>query len=356
VRFFVDLISKKKTAVPYDIFRGLLWLLSLVFSFLVLLRLKLYAFGLKKSFRPSAVTISIGNITAGGTGKTPCTILLAQKLCEKFPIDGSVAILTRGYKGKFEHTGARVEANMMAVDVGDEALLMAKKVPSAAVYVGEDRVQSSQLAEANGAKWLLLDDGMQHLKIKRDCEIVIIDCEEPFGYGYLLPRGLLREPLSSLTRADYIVLNRIERARDITSLESKIRKFSQAPFIKTTMAFDGFYDLLGNKKELLPPTKVGLFCGIGKPEVFASMVASLGFEIVSTHFLSDHEPIDKNALTAFYELCKKQGAYCLLCTEKDAVKLAASEIPVYSVNAKLHIIEGKPYFDQILNPGSSSKK
>ena len=348
MRFFFDLISKKRKGLFYDILRGILWLFSLLFSLAVFLRTQLYARGFKKIFRQQVMTVSIGNITAGGTGKTPFTIFLAQKLCRP-------AVLTRGYKGTSKHACTLVTNSMTAAEVGDEALLITKKVPGAAVYSGKGRVNSAKYAVEAGAKCLLLDDGMQHLQLHRDVEIVMIDCKEPFGYGYLLPRGLLREPLSALSRAHLIVLNRIEYASKIyaSKIEDEIRKYSNAPFIKTTMVFDGLYDLVGNKKEPCP-TCVGLFCGIGQPEAFYAMVAALGFQIVNTHFLGDHEPFDQQALTAFYERCKEQGAEYLLCTEKDAVKLTPSAVPVYAVGAKLEIVEGEEVLNQLLSSFSIS--
>ena len=352
--FFFQVIAGQKKGLLYDALRASLYVCSLFFAAIVGIRKTLYRLGLKRRYRPQAFVISIGNIVAGGTGKTPFTILLAQKLKE-IPI----AILTRGYKSKAESSNRPTVIDQPKADpgdVGDEACVLARKLPYALIIVNKNRTQSAKLAQELGARVLILDDGMQHLALERDLEIVVIDAENPFGYGYLLPRGLLREPPSALLRADLIVLNH-SKGR---AVEAEIRKFSSAPIIKIQMAFEGIYSASGTEQELAR-CKVGIFCGIGKPEAFHKLVESLGFTVVAHRFLADHEAMGEIALEQFARECRALHAQALLCTEKDIVKLSAVQVsilPLFWVNVQLQITEGEAYcsLEALLKPASSPKK
>lgn len=304
--------------------RGLLWLLSLGFAFAVFFRKKL----LKSCYRPSISTISIGNLVAGGTGKTPFCIYLAQKLVKK----KSVAIVLRGYKAEVEKMAIPilVDANSLSQVVGDEALIIARHVPEAKVIACHDKVQGVKMAERLGAECVLVDDGMQHIKLARDVEIVMLDNENPFGYEYMLPRGLLREPISALKRADLlIVTSRNGRPVD-QKLTERLTKESNAPQMHLAYRFDGFYSLDDTLKVV--GSKVGLFCAIAKPEQFALLVRSLNFEVVHEAFFADHDSVTVAQLEKMAILAKSKGAEALLCTEKDRVKLKNSlnlALPIY---------------------------
>ena len=340
LQFYKEIISSKNESLFATVLRAVLRIASLFYLFCVIVRIKCYQFGLFKIYRPEAFVISIGNITAGGTGKTPFTIFLARQLKQ-------VAVLTRGYKSQAECDGSliKVTDTCTVSQVGDEALLIKKKVPGCSVYVCPQRSLAAERAVLDGARFLLLDDGMQHCRIARDINICLIDALNPFGYGYLLPRGLLREPLSMLKRADLLVITRAAK-KDTEALEQQLQAYSKAPIVKVDMQVDSIVDLYGNRLTLEPGTKVALFSAIGCPEGFYETVASLDLEIIEAEELPDHETFDLETLRQFYNKVKKKGASHLLCTEKDSVKLAPSELPIACVLVQMKILSGQ---DQLFN-------
>ena len=345
-QFFFDLISGTKKGLFYDTLRACLKGLSWIFGAVVCGRAKLYQFGIIKSFRPLLPTISVGNIVVGGTGKTPFTIWLAKKLAHKNP-----AILLRGYRGKKEKRGAKV-SSFDASRFGDEAVLLAKRVPEAQIFVGKKRKIGAKLAAQEGAKLLLLDDGFQHHRVKRDLNFVLIDATNPFGYGHLLPRGLLREPLKNLQRADCIVINRAEIGKNYTLLENEIRHYCPAPIAYSRLVVDSITDLFGQKREMAQFQKVALFCAIGAPHGFVKQVEELGFEVTNCLFGRDHSRFSENDLRALWQESQKKGATALLCTEKDSVKLTPSQLPIFSVNVKLDLFQGQELVDKMLSEDS----
>jgi tetraacyldisaccharide 4'-kinase len=342
MNLYFKIISNEKKGLLFDCIRGFLWLASLGYGALVRLRPR------AKPVRTGLPTISIGNIVAGGTGKTPFTILLARMLQN----EGKIAILLRGYKGKMEHGGGTRVSACDPELFGDEAALLKRKLPEAVIYVGKRRDESAEKAAKEGARLILLDDGFQHRSFHRDLDIVLLDARNPFGYGALLPRGLLREPLSALSRADMIVLNRVDESSNLDATIQEIQKFSKAPLIKTRVVADGFASLDG-KARALEPCCVALFSAIGAPATFHHLVCSLGFRVVDHLILPDHAAISQKTLSRYWERAQQKGAVGLLCTEKDAVKLA-SRLPIYSVNMKLEVVEGSTILDKALRKALSS--
>lgn len=343
--FFFDVISGKKKGLLFDILRAILWIFSCFYLVAITIRKLLYKFKIFKSYHPGIPTISIGNITAGGTGKTPLTIFLTERLAKTRP----TGVLLRGYKSRGEQKSCLGEITKIdPLEYGDEACLIKKRIPDAHIYVGKNRSLSAKRALQDGVECLVLDDGLQHFALERSFNIIVIDAENPFGYGYFLPRGLLREPKSSLSRANLIILNHVEKAKDKEALQQEIRKHSSSPIVTTSLVFDGFFDLSGKKCER-STGKVGIFCGIGKPSSFYESVASFGFTIVDHLFVADHEEIDNETLVAFWERVHSLGATSLLCTEKDAIKLSSSfSFPIYSVRIRLHVVEGQSFIDNLI--------
>jgi len=306
---------------------------SLLYGLILALRNSIPA----SRYKAKIPVISIGNIVAGGTGKTPFTIMLARSLED-------VAILTRGYKSKLENSaGTLIDAHSSSDTVGDEALLLARHLPNAKVYVGKKRVEAAKKVESTSLRVIILDDGFQHRALARDLDIVLIDCQNPFGGSHLLPLGMLREPLNNLKRADLIVLNRVERAHDVQAIKDAVRTYTQAPIIQTKMIYQGVKTLMG-EPITLPPHKVGLFCGLGNPQQFKDFVEAQGFQVVATKFLGDHEAMSEQALQDLY----RQVGVPLLCTEKDGVKLKPSKIPVYTVSAELQVTAGKNHLENMI--------
>lgn len=321
--------------------------LSYLYRTAIFARNKAYDCGLLQSYMPNIpAIISVGNIVAGGTGKTPVTQLLAKHLIEKIPL----AILSRGYRSHAEHMetplricngkGPEFPVNLC----GDEPYLLAENIPKAAIFVGKDRRQAADMAARQGAKLIILDDGMQHRQIARNFEVIVINAHNPFDQGHLLPRGLLREEVSSLKRADLIILNHIEDSGQYASLAERIAAYTEAPVIGVTVNLTAFYTLEGNDVKSLKGKKIGMFCAIGSPQSFERTLAISGASIIDRLILPDHQRVDKKTLTEFAEQCRMQGADYIVCTEKDKVKLMDESwdlpLPIIWTKMELAVKEG----------------
>ncbi|MDP1834335.1 MAG: tetraacyldisaccharide 4'-kinase [Chlamydiales bacterium] len=301
---------------------------------------KLRNYGYDKNWfsihQPEETTvISVGNIVVGGTGKTPLTLRLIQDLGAE-----NVSILSRGYRSKAEKLPIPVflsEGNgpKHSVDYcGDEPFLMASRHPEAYVVVGKDRCQSAKMSAAAGRRILILDDGLQHRRLKRDFEIIVVDADDPFGKGYLFPRGLLRESPKALARADLIVAvgNNTEHVRH------QLIRYSTAPVVCMRLEAN-----TRNYRE----KKVGIFCGIAKPERFCNTLEEAGVNIVDKLYCPDHSLPNAMDLSAFSDHCRALGAEALLCTEKDAVKLhpgTVTSLSIQPIRADLSIISGYEFW------------
>lgn len=264
-------------------------------------------------YRAPVPVISVGNVTVGGTGKTPMVIEVARRL-ER--LGARPAILARGYGA----SGA---------GENDEQQLIRRRCPNVLCMTDPNRQRVAQQVVRDGrADVLILDDGFQHRRVARDLDIVLVDAGCAFGNGRLLPRGLLREPVSSLCRADLIIITRVEQADEaaLRRIEMELRLIaSAAPVLRAACRIDGVYLLDGTPlhEGALKGRGVVVVCGIARPEAFRSTVASLGADIRAFLPLSDHHrytPRDVRQLAACLE---KTGADFLIITEKDAVKLEA---------------------------------
>ncbi len=276
----------------------------------------LYDRGVFKSRRAQAVVISIGNITAGGTGKTPLVIWLYNFLREK---NINPAILTRGYK-----TGTS--------DIQtDEPALLAANCPDAKIIVNPDRVSGAKTAVNNfGSKVLILDDGFQHRRLDRDLDIVTIDATEPFGYGKILPAGLLREPLKCLKRADAVVITHCENMPDekIEKIENTICKIKPDITIARSVhqpVSIQYKDGSEQPADKLQSKKVYAFCGIANPESFAGLIESLGAKLIRIKFFNDHHHYSRSDLDQICRTAETLNSEIILTTEKDWNKITYLE-------------------------------
>ncbi len=321
-----DLASGKK-GFKYSLLRAVLAPLGWIMRVLVAMRNASFDWGWCKQQRAAAPVLSIGNIAVGGTGKTPLTALLAQELSKQF----QVAILSRGYHSEAEKRADPVlvssgEGPVAAPELcGDEPYLLAKSIPQAIVIAGPKRSRSAELAVAMGAELILLDDGMQHRSLARDVDIAVIEGEDPFWGGQLLPRGRLREPPSSLSRASLIVW---VLPSNCPSAPFSLESLSSAPVFPARRQITGLRKLNGEKLDLPAHTKVALASGIAQPERFKESVESLGFEVVAELSIGDHQNFSTESLQNFAEASKEKGADYLLCTEKDAVKWPSGDLPL----------------------------
>lgn len=295
----------------------------------------LYKSGLMKRYQSRLPLVCVGNITVGGTGKTPFIILLGRALTPCH----NVAVISRGYRSRAERMRgvtlmSEGEGPLWGPDEGgDEPFMLAKALPRALVITGKSRVKAARLAESKNVDLILLDDGLQHHKIKKDIKIVMLSSSDPFGKHYFLPRGYLRESPKELKNADLIVINGTSDRSQYDSLVKEVKKFSAAPTIGTKLLLAPFLEKEGQK--------VGAFCGIGNPKRFFDALKAEGAVLVKKHELPDHTPFEEEALETFIASSKEAGAELILCTEKDAVKLKKSEgyaLPIRTVDAEMEVI------------------
>jgi len=290
------------------------------------------------SVQLSVPVISVGNIVAGGTGKTPFIHYLAKALGESH-----VAVLSRGYKRKGKQPLV-VSNQTSALECGDEPFMLFQKLPSAQVIVGKDRSFTGRLAQVLGAKWILLDDGMQHRQLHRDIEIGVMDARDLFGRNHFLPRGFLRDSPKRLSKADLIILNGVKDQTQFESVTARIRHYSDAPITAMNLIVENSIEMASKK--------VGLFCGIAAPERFIDTLKTMGCDIILKETKLDHRPFSKEEVERLAILAKDQGASCLICTEKDAVKLPPNltlDIPLVVAKISMQPTFGKEHLEHLIN-------
>lgn len=305
-----------------------LLLCSVFYGIIVNTRELLYKFKILKSAKLNAYVISVGNLTTGGTGKTPVTCEIASYISNS--LNKKVAIISRGYGGQLSNKNTNIISDgknifYNSIQAGDEPFWMAKNCKDAAVITGKNRVKSGQYAIDNfKSEVLILDDGFQHLKLKRNLDIVLIDGIKAFGNGLLLPAGPLREPVSQVKRADKVIIVN-KRPYDKTAGEQceKVFDYIYEKYNKETLFCklkpDKIYDLKTNT-EIKPP-KTLAFAGIGQPDFFFNSLRNNGIELVSEKVFTDHYLYTKPDIKNLIEEAVKKGADSIITTEKDAVKI-----------------------------------
>lgn len=338
----------------FVVFKWILSFLSYLYMGAIFGRNFLYD---KKIFRikkASVPVISIGNIVAGGVGKTPFVLFLAETLMKE---GKKVGILSRGYRSKIEKSGKSIlgcagNGPLFSEKIiGDEPYLIAKKIPQVLLGVGKDRYSSSQMVVEKGCDLILLDDGMQHRKLHRDIEIVVLSAKDLFGKGKFLPSGYLRDFPKRIEKADLIVLNNLFDKNLLTEIKKKVRGYTKNPIIVINPSLSVILNLLDDKELQLKDIPIGVFCGIGDPEPFCRLLKDQGAYIVSTCFFEDHGQFCLKRLQTFAEKSKKAEAKYLICTEKDQVKLEKDLnlcLPVGYVKISLIVEEGKKDLDQLI--------
>lgn len=346
-KYFLDIISGKQRGIVAFLLRCLLWLMSWPYRLFMACRNWIFDHGwVSRYYPPVPVVISIGNIVVGGTGKTPVTLMIAHEFYQEF----LVAILSRGYRSQAERLPIPIvlckgEGPMQSASFcGDEPYLIAQNIPKAYVIVGKNRHKASDIAARAGAHVILLDDGMQHRRLARDYEVVVMDTTDLFGQGHFLPRGFLREGVQSLSRADLIILNHVTDSESFKTMKKAVLKYSKAPVVGTKMEIVQVEAFKGDPVDSLNGKKVGIFCGIAHPEYFRNTVVQAGGIIVDSAFAADHMSLDPEALIAFAERCKANGAEMLVCTEKDKVKILDVQglvLPMAYLKMRLQLLEGQ---------------
>ncbi|MBQ7556049.1 tetraacyldisaccharide 4'-kinase [bacterium] len=354
--------------------RYLIWPLLLaagkIYGAVIKLRNRLYEKGYKKRYWPGCHVISVGNITVGGTGKTPVVAMLSRALSKG---GRKVAIVSRGYKSHSPSLRFRLkhkefsnktkvvcdgkELLLSPKIAGDEPYMLAQELKNVIVVTDPDRVRGARYAIREfGVDTIILDDGMQHMRLRRQNDIVLIDANCPFGYGRILPAGLLREPLEGLKRADHIFITKAENLTEekYQELVDEIRLYNQEADILTCQYEPEKLVSVHTEKEspvsLLKDLPIMVVTGIAQPDGFVKILEKQGANVVCKRFFPDHHRFRRYEIEEIYETAKNFGAQAVLVTEKDAVRfskhagLEMSPPPVYYLKVALAIKKGEENF------------
>ena len=363
-QFAIDVILERRHGFRASMLRGVLRVLSVVYERLVQLRLFLYR---KRIFRErtlGCLVISIGNLTVGGTGKTPIVEKFARALH-----DGGrrVAILSRGYKSVPQAAQTKKRFGILkqkvsgpprivsdgksllldSLTAGDEPYMLANNLKDVIVLVDKDRVKAGLYAiKELGADTLLLDDGLQYLHLKHRLDIVLIDRQAPFGNEHLLPRGTLREPPRNLRRASYIFIT-TSTGEPNDELIKRIRRYNRtAEIIECAHKPLHLQNVFTGERlplERLRDAYVGSICGIAAPESFEDGLRKLGARIELTKRYTDHHRYSESELQNFVNRCVRRDLAMIVTTEKDAVRfprIPKPEVPIYFLRVEIEILSG----------------
>src|SRR5437660_4177966 len=360
-QFGIDVVLERRHGVRASILRGILYALSFAYDRLVQMRLYFYR---KRIFRERALgvlVISVGNLTVGGTGKTP----IVEKIARALQTGGRrVAILSRGYKsmprrrsllsrlynGNPDPPRIVSDGTSLLLDsrtAGDEPYMLAHNLKNVIVLVDKDRVKSGLLAID---KWkvdtLLLDDGLQYLHLKHRLDIVLVDRQAPFGNDFLLPRGTLREPPRNLRRASYVFITK-STGESNDQLIKRIRRYNRtAEIIECAHQPLHLQNVVTGERlplERLRDTYIGSICGIAAPESFEEGLQKLGARLELSKRYTDHHRYTEAELNSFITRCVRRDLEMIVTTEKDAVRfprLAKTEVPIYFLRVEIEILSG----------------
>ena len=341
--------------------------LSCIFAAIVALRYFLYRVGLKRRHPLGIQVISIGNVTAGGTGKTPVTEIFARTLAAE---GRKVAILSRGYRRKEAPWWQRLFTDVISPPLvvsdgkhvlldsatgGDEPYMLASNLPGVAVVVDRDRVKAGRYAiKRLGCDTIILDDGFQYQKLKHSIEVVLVDSTNPFGNGNMLPRGILREPVRHLKRADIIFLTKCRG--DVSAVVQEIRKYNKtAEIVECTHAPKSLKDVWSREEFPLTWLEGKTTCtlsGIASPKGFENSLRHLGAKVVWCERYADHHSYDSSEILYALNRTADMGADALVTTEKDAVRFPrfeTSPVRCLYLRIAIEILRGRESFQDIIN-------
>ena len=392
------LISGASSSLGAALLRFFLGVAAQVYSTVIAMRNFLYSKRWLKIHRANAIVFSIGNITTGGTGKTPLVIWLCKFLRQK---EIRCAVLTRGYKARRASCVMRRAKNGRNTQYDirntiDEPAILTESCPEAEVVVNPDRVAGAaeavhpvrnsigvngeQCGEVSngvnkfGAQVLIMDDGFQHRRLARELDIVTIDGTCPFGYGKVLPAGLLREPISALKRADAVVITRCDQAdeAELTQLEEKLQRVNPDMIIARSIHAPVCAKSIGHKEialEELKDKKIFAFCGIANPDAFLNTIKNIEVNLVGSKVYNDHYHYADNDIADIYEQAKHLKADLILTTQKDwfssplsAIRNASNEqraasndIPFAYLAIELRFISGEDKITRLIEDALAGK-
>lgn len=371
-QFAVDVILERRWGFRAGIFRLFLWALSGLYRLGVTWRLWWFQNRLGSVHALGCLVISVGNLTVGGTGKTPVVELFARELTRR---GRRVAVLSRGYKSHPVPLAQRLFDRFRPIELrrpprvvsdgrsllldsdmaGDEPFMLASNLKDVLVLVDKDRVKSGLHAIRKfGCDTLLLDDGLQFLRLKERLDIILVDRESPFANRHLLPRGLLREPPEQLRRAHIIFITKCD-GRDLSELRAELRRYNRhAEFVECShkpLHLEEVFTHEVKPLSFLKDLRVGTISGIARPESFEDGLRKLGVELIYSRRFADHHRFSDGEIARMFERSKARGARAVITTEKDSVRfprLGKRPLPVYFLRVEIEISRGHDAFQRCL--------
>lgn len=350
--YLIDLIKGKEKGFRAKLVLLVLSFLEYVYLLIINLRKIFYSCGIIKRVGFDTTIISIGNITVGGTGKTPIVKLLAGELNS---LGKKIVVVSRGYKSETAGSVIVSDGEKLLKDVriaGDEAYMLAEGLEGVPIVIGKDRVSACRLA-VNSFKpdIILLDDGFQHWRVKRDYDIVLIDAYQPFGFKHLLPRGFLREPMENLSRADQLILTKTAgfSQKELANIKKELKIYNQK-----SKVYLSYYKGVGLRFYLPPKGVIEDFSsiaskrilaisGIANPSSFLSTLKESGLKAFNSLIFSDHYQYTMTDFERIAEIIKSEGIELIITTEKDAVKFSREMLKIINdINCELAAIMIKP--------------
>ncbi len=323
-----EVMSGRDRSLTARLLRWVLQIAAGPYWLVTWLNRRLYRWGLRKRRRAGVGVICVGNLTTGGTGKTPMVVWIVRKLQK---LGCTPAVLTRGYR---------------AGEQGSDEARLISKLTDVQVVVDADRYAGAQRAIDLGADVLVMDDGFSHLRLHRDLDIVLIDATNPFGYGHVLPRGMAREPRSSLRQADEIVITRSDMIAptDLEALTQKIEKLTGGRQIHWAQHRPAaVIDEEGKRSDpsILAGRSVFAFAGIARPEQFFRTLGQLGARVVGQQSFDDHAEFVADELLSLNQAAELSPAQVLITTEKDAIRLDRSclTLPVWQLAVEMDLLD-----------------
>lgn len=366
--YMLSVLDGSETGKWPSILRVLLKGLSVIFAVIVQLRLALYRHRLLRPSTLGCQVISVGNLTVGGTGKTPVVEVFARTLQQQ---GRKVAVLSRGYKSKEvpflqkmvqRITTGKIEVPPRVVSdgkrllldswtAGDEPYMLASNLPNVSVVVDKDRVKAGKYAiKELGCDTLILDDGFQYLKLGNRLDIALVDRTKPFGGGHLLPRGLLREPMRNIKRAGFIFITKCDEGGD-KELKEELRRLNPVAEISECRHTAKYLkDVFGEKTydlDMLKGMKIAAISAIAVPESFENALRSFGVDLIYTRRFADHHRFTQQEIINTINWSIKRGAQAILTTEKDAVRFPfvdRRDIPVLFMRVEIEMLSGEEEF------------
>ena len=333
LQYLHEIVSGRAKGIWPGLIRGCLSCLTPIYRLGLWWKTRKFDSDPDSAIQVDVPVISIGNLTTGGTGKTPMVVWLCRYLRSE---GHRVAIVSRGYQSG--DSGSN-----------DEALELESRLPDVPHLQDPDRVRIANIAiEELESQVIVMDDGFQHRRLARDLDLVLIDATNPFGYQRLLPRGLLREPLAALKRCDGVVVTRCDRVtrEELDSISDRIRSVVDVPIAMGRTRSAGVQRVGGNLEPLdvLQGSKCFVFSAIGNPRAFEGSVRDLGVEVVGSTRFRDHHRFTREELAEVGKAAIQAGATALLCTHKDLVKIASHRVEgldVWALMIEFEIDQGE---------------